>query len=450
MDSSSSFATLQETIANLYRIPTEDREHMEIHYTDDEGDKVIISSDIELKEALYLVHQFPQPSFRLTLTLKTLRPSIPAFTASTPIPTTSESTANISQRILKLIGTGKQEDLLKAKNILLTEVPNSPEYRYLSECVEWFLNHPEEAGSYLLTALNTGLISLEQFWKNPFFANTWNQFTSIPSYLNTWLPTAMNAQHQPPPQTIYTPPFPYSYVPPNTSTNPCMTQPNPFPVTTPFMPPFMPHQPMTGSFNFTPFIFTTSPAYPTGMVPPFTSSTNQTSVPPMSPPLNAMPTMSPPFSFPPFSPRNVPLSPPLVPSSPPTELPNPVTEFPKSQSPQAELPKSPSPPVDDFVFPTPPTTQPQPTSTQTVPAVQFTSELGRGWGLGNWLNNVLHTPPTVQQNNDPDRFQEQLKTLEEMGWYDKEESLKALDKTNGDVLKAVEFLLSNQTSTVTI
>jgi hypothetical protein len=137
----------------------------------------------------------------------------------------------------------------------------------------------------------------------------------------------------------------------------------------------------------------------------------------------------------------------MVPSSPPTELPipiPPVTETPISASPKPELPKPISPPVDDFVFPVPPTTQP-PTS---PPTVQFTSELGRGW-IGNWLNNVLHTAPAFQ-NHDPERFQEQLKTLEEMGWYDKEESLSALDKTNGDVLKAVEFLLSNQTSTVTL
>jgi len=415
---------------------------MEIHYTDDEGDKVIISSDIELKEALYLVHQFPQPSFRLTLTLKSLHPTIPIFSASTTCtpPTTCESTSNLSQRILKLIGTGKQEDLLQAKNILLTEVPNSPEYRYLSECVEWFLNHPEEAGGYLLTALNTGLISLEQFWKNPFFANTWNQFTALPAYLNSWFPTAT----QPQPTQTY-PPYPYApYMPPFTATNPCRTQPTPYPATTPFMPPFMP-QPMTGSYNFTPFIFPTSPMYP-GFVPPFTSSTNQMTMPPMSPPLNS--TMSPPFPFP-LSPRNVPpLSPHMVPTSPPTELPipiTPVTELP----PTIELPKQPgSPPVDDFVFPAPPTTQPLLTSPQ-MPTVQFTSELGRGWGLGNWLNNVLHTAPAVQ-NNDPERFQEQLKTLEEMGWFDKEESLKALDKTNGDVLKAVEFLLSHQTSTVTL
>jgi hypothetical protein len=159
--------------------------------------------------------------------------------------------------------------------------------------------------------------------------------------------------------------------------------------------------------------------------------------------------MSPPFPFP-LSPRSVPpLSPQTVPSSPPTEhIPiTPVTQLPTPVSPRTELPK-PISPTDDFVFPAPPTTQPQPTSPQ-IPTVQFTSELGRGWGLGNWFNNVLHTAPVVQ-NSDPERFQEQLKTLEEMGWYDKEESLKALDKTNGDVLKAVEFLLSHQTSTVTL
>jgi len=194
---------------------------------------------------------------------------------------------------------------------------------------------------------------------------------------------------------------------------------------------------MNGSYNFTPFIFPNSPAYPWGSTP-FTSSTNPTT---MSPPFNAMPSMSPPYNIPPFSPRNT------SPQSPITELPipiPPITEIPISASPKPESPKQVSPPVDDFVFPAPPTTQPQPSS---PPTVQFTSELGRGW-IGNWLNNVLHTAPV--QNSDPARFQEQLKTLEEMGWYDREESLKALDKTNGDVLKAVEFLLSNQASTVNI
>jgi hypothetical protein len=448
MDSSSSFATLQETIANLYRIPSEEREYMEIHYTDDEGDKVIISSDIELKEALYLVHQFPQPSFRLTLTLKPLRPTNPVFSAPTP-QATEPTTANLSQRILKLIGTGRQEDLLKAKNILLTEVPNSPEYRYLSECVEWFLNHPEEAGSYLLTSLNTGLISLEQFCKNPFFLNTWNQFmTNAPSYLNSWLPTG--TMPHPPPPTFN--PFPYSpYTCPFTAaTSPHVQQTNPFPgqhmpQTTPFCTPFMNFVPpstqtMNGSYNFTPFIF---PAATPSFVPFTSSGVNQTPMPTMSPQMHM------PFNF---SPRNFmvpphvntsiafPVNSPAQPISP--ELPQPI-------SPPTDLPRPSSPQLtDDFVFPAPPMTTPQPTSPHAN--VQFTSELGNGWGFGNWFNNVLTPRRSPVQTNDPERWKEQLKTLEEMGWYDHEECLKALDSTNGDVLKAVEFLLSNQTSTVTL
>jgi hypothetical protein len=132
------------------------------------------------------------------------------------------------------------------------------------------------------------------------------------------------------------------------------------------------------------------------------------------------------------------------PISPPTELPKPIspqtTEIPKPTSPQL---------TDDFVFPAPPTATPQPTSPHAN--IQFTSELG-GWGLGNWFNQVLNQNRTASpvQTNDPERWKEQLKMLEEMGWYDHEECLKALDTTNGDVLKAVESLLSNQTSTVTL
>jgi len=47
-----------------------------------------------------------------------------------------------------------------------------------------------------------------------------------------------------------------------------------------------------------------------------------------------------------------------------------------------------------------------------------------------------------KNNNDTNRFNEQLKKLEEMGWNDKGLCLKALRKRNGDISGAVEVLLA--------
>jgi hypothetical protein len=169
----------------------------------------------------------------------------------------------------------------------------------------------------------------------------------------------------------------------------------------------------------------------------------------------ANPFMPPPqANLPPFSPLLSPRGPYMPPGSP--SLASPLNSFPIPNSPPTEEFKptfSPQPVstppnlFDDFDLPatpkTPPQPQPQPTppQQQQLPQVQFTNQLGN---LGSWFSHVF---PTVQ---NPDRYKDQLKLLSEMGWCDKDECLKALDRMNGDVMKAVEFLLSNQTSTVTL
>jgi hypothetical protein len=423
IDNSGTFAVLHETIANLYRIPTEDREIMEIHYIDDEGDKVCISSDIELKEALYIMQQNPQPSFRLILSLRS-RNTKPASDSKfvPPINTSPNkpSMCDITNRILKLIATGKQEDLLKAKDILITEFPDSSEYSYLKDTVEWFLAHPEEASGYLMTALSSGIISVEQFCKNPFLHA---QFNAGLSQLNTlwqqFVPQAQTFFRQPgwtapfmpfvpqptPTQPPAHPPFPFMPHPatwdPSTSGTVPPIYPTPFCV---FPPPVatgsftFPQQTSSTTFNPTPFTFPTTPAPPSPFI----------------------------FNSPPSTP---------TPSTPLPEVPKFV---PQVQSPQ---PTSSTPQVTDtFIFDeiVSPVSKPQ----TPVPAPQHPSVAGL---LGNWWNMWQHT--NVQ---NPDRYKEQLAILEDMGWTNREECLKALDKTGGDVLKAVETLLANQTANVSI
>jgi hypothetical protein len=365
----------------------------------------------------------------------------------------------ITQRILKLIGTGKQEDLLKAKDILLSEVPDSPEYRYLRESVEWFLNHPEEASGYLMTALSSGLVSMENFCKNPFLHSQLNAgLSQLNSLWQQWVPQqpqapvfrpwvpfmpqcpmSSNSGYQssvptfPHPPT-FIPPFVPTWDPTSSGTNPTPFTPFPGMATpAPYWNPhiFTPTPATTGSFNFTPQGGQVPTATP--FMPSFTPATPLSPAPPS------------PFIF---------NSPPATPT--PTNLTNsvpdtPLPEVPK-QPPQVQ-PTFPLPSVsqtfnfDDIVMPAS-TQQPQ-SSAQTSPQQSGTTTPGlfNPLNLGTWLNNVwTQTNLTVRS----DRYKDQLKVLEEMGWYDKEECLRALDRCHGDVLKAVEILLAYQASNVSL
>ena len=66
--------------------------------------------------------------------------------------------------------------------------------------------------------------------------------------------------------------------------------------------------------------------------------------------------------------------------------------------------------------------------------------------LGNPMMNPSGNPP----NNSPpeERFATQLVQLQEMGFYDASENIRALTMTNGNVEAAVEWLFSHPPGTM--
>jgi len=126
LDSNSmSYQSIKDMIGKLYRIPTEHYQYLEIYYKDDEDDLVIIATDIEIKEALYLIRKTPHPSpLRLTLKLNVPQASSPS-TQSTPTnssvrldSTQFPNLSTLPTRILELLCTGKREDIEKAYRII--------------------------------------------------------------------------------------------------------------------------------------------------------------------------------------------------------------------------------------------------------------------------------------------------------------------------------------------
>jgi len=87
-------------------------------------------------------------------------------------------------------------------------------------------------------------------------------------------------------------------------------------------------------------------------------------------------------------------------------------------------PKSLEKELEDFVLP---------------PFTQTTQNL-HGWG--NWVWNM--TNQIVQQVTGHTRYAAELKTLEEMGWKDRNTCLRALEESQGDVSTAVLILIDSE------
>jgi hypothetical protein len=158
------------------------------------------------------------------------------------------------------------------------------------------------------------------------------------------------------------------------------------------------------------------------------NNNNNNNIPPPHPPL---PTGLPhPSGFPspfpsPFPPAFLFKPPEIIPPVPSSSIP-PPPEHTASVLPSLN-PLNPNYLYDRLDTPSPPPVQQKP------------------WGINivqNFIRNILQNPA--------DKYQEELKLLEEMGWNDRALCLKALQLCNGDVMTAVELLLANQTSNVSL
>jgi len=78
-----------------------------------------------------------------------------------------------------------------------------------------------------------------------------------------------------------------------------------------------------------------------------------------------------------------------------------------------------------------------------MPFAAMMEQLGRGFGGsqgGGGGNNLWVPPPPVQ--NPEETYAEQLKQLQEMGFWDREANIRALQATGGNVSASVERLLN--------
>jgi hypothetical protein len=213
IDKDTTYETLKDTISKLFRIPTQDVPHMEIQYKDDEGDMIVMCTDIELKEALFLVKESSTPALRLTLeinagngsgTISTNPPPKVETTVETPVesktgeepkPETSNEpefpsppkSESLCTRVKELIRTGKYEDLVKARQILLSEYQYSPEYYHCRARVESLLGNSQGSIECIKQAIQYGLTNIEQLLQDPHLLNIQNleEFTSLISDLIT-------------------------------------------------------------------------------------------------------------------------------------------------------------------------------------------------------------------------------------------------------------------------
>jgi len=195
---------LKEIISKLFRIASEDVPHMEIQYKDDEGDVIVMCTDIELKEAFYLVKETSTPALRLTLEInpkggdipkveptgetKTVEEPLKQETSNEPeFPSPPKSEPSLCTRVKELLRTGKYEDLEKARQILLSEYQNSPEYYHCRARVESLLGNPQESVECIKQAVEYGLTNIEQLLQDPHLLNIQNleEFTSLISDLIT-------------------------------------------------------------------------------------------------------------------------------------------------------------------------------------------------------------------------------------------------------------------------
>jgi hypothetical protein len=182
---------------------------MEIQYKDDEGDMIVMCTDIELKEAFYLVKESSTPALRLTLEINSSKGTVSnnakvESTVETPVesktpeeppkqettnepefPSPPSSEPSLCTRVKELIRTGKYEDLVKARQILLSEYQNSPEYYHCRARVESLLGNSQGSIECIKQAIQYGLTNIEQLLQDPHLLNVQNleEFTSLISDL---------------------------------------------------------------------------------------------------------------------------------------------------------------------------------------------------------------------------------------------------------------------------
>jgi hypothetical protein len=205
IDTDTTFQALKDTISKLFHIPTPDVPHMEIQYKDDEGDMIVMCTDIELKEAFYLVKESSTPALRLTLEINSSKGTVSnnakvESTVETPVesktpeeppkqettnepefPSPPSSEPSLCTRVKELIRTGKYEDLVKARQILLSEYQNSPEYYHCRARVESLLGNSQGSIECIKQAIQYGLTNIEQLLQDPHLLNVQNleEFTSL-------------------------------------------------------------------------------------------------------------------------------------------------------------------------------------------------------------------------------------------------------------------------------
>jgi len=182
--------------------------NMEIQYKDDEGDMIVMYTDIELKEAFYLVKESSTPALRLTLVINpnsgstistnpppkvkpTVETRVETKTGDVPnepeFPSPPKSEPSLCTRVKELILTGKYEDLVKAHQILISEYQHSPEYYHYRARVESLLGNSQESIECIKQAIQYGLTNIEQLLQDPHLLNIHNleEFTSLISDLIT-------------------------------------------------------------------------------------------------------------------------------------------------------------------------------------------------------------------------------------------------------------------------
>jgi len=290
---------------------------------------IVMCTDIELKEAFFLVKDSSTPALRLTLEMKKSgtisNPPSGEPTVETPVesktgeplkqetsnepefPSPPKSEPSLCTRVKELLRTGKYEDLVKARQILLSEYQNSPEYYHCRARVESLLGNSQGSVECIKQAIQYGLTNIEQLLQDPHLLNVQNleEFTSLISDLISGA-NVTNSN--------------------TTANNTKTTTPNP------------------------------------------------------------------------------------TPSPPPTPTPTPT---PVSVSIEKEL--------EDFV----------------VPQITQTTRQLHGWG--NWVWNV-----TNQLLFGQTRYTAELKSLEEMGWKDRNACIRALEESQGDISTAVLILIDTE------